>query len=75
MTHRALEAARFAKALDRLQPLLLNTLTDGGTWMENGVTEQQVLDRYGPVIEAASPLLWQKASRLVRQCFARQVSG
>ena len=25
-------AARFAKALDRLQPLLLNTLTDGGTW-------------------------------------------
>ena len=42
--------ARFAKALDRLQPLLLNTLTDGGTWTENGVTEQQVIERYGPTI-------------------------
>ena len=65
-------AARFAKALDRLQPLLLNTLTDGGTWTENGVTEQQVMDRYGPTIEAGSPLLWQEASRLVRQHFAER---
>jgi len=63
-------AARFAKALDRLQPLLLNTLTDGGTWTESGVTEQQVMDRYGPTIEAGAPLLWQEALRLVRQHFA-----
>lgn len=65
-------AACFAKALDRLQPLLLNTLTDGGTWTENGVTEQQVMDRYGPTIEAGAPLLWQEAFRLVRQHFAAQ---
>lgn len=65
--------ARFAKALDRLQPLLLNTLTDGGTWTENGVTEQQVMDRYGPIIQAGSPLLWQEASRLVRQHFAERM--
>lgn len=62
-------SARFAKALDRLQPLLLNTLTDGGTWAENGVTEQQVLDRYGPTIEGGSPLLWQEARERVRQYF------
>lgn len=68
-------AARFARALDRLQPLLLNTLTGGGTWTENGVTEQQVLDRYGPAIKAASPLLWQEASRLVQQHFADQGLG
>ncbi len=66
-------AARFAKALDRLQPLLLNTLTDGGTWAENGVTEQQVMDRYGPTIEAGSALLWQEVSKLVRQHFAGRV--
>ncbi len=68
-------AARFAKALDRLQPLLLNTLTDGGTWTENGVTEQQVMNRYGPTIEAGSPLLWQEASRLVRQHFAGRLAA
>lgn len=62
--------ARFAKALDRLQPLFLNTLTGGGTWAENDVTEQQVMDRYGPVIEAGSPLLWQEAKALVRRHFA-----
>ena len=64
--------ARFAKALDRLQPLLLNTLTEGGTWTENGVTEQQVIERYGPTIEGGSFALWQEASKLVRQYFAGQ---
>jgi putative hydrolase of HD superfamily len=65
-------SARFAKALDRLQPLLLNTLTDGGTWTENGVTEQQVNERYGPAIEAGSPVLWREAARLVRRHFAER---
>jgi putative hydrolase of HD superfamily len=64
--------ARFAKALDRLQPLLLNTLTDGGTWTESGVSEQQVLERYGPIIEGGSPLLWQEAMKLVHQHFERK---
>jgi len=67
-------AARFAKALDRLQPLFLNILTSGGTWTENGVTEQQVMERYGPTIEAGSPLLWHEASRLVQQHFAGRAS-
>ncbi|MFC7694774.1 HD domain-containing protein [Paeniroseomonas aquatica] len=63
-------SARFAKALDRLQPLFLNTLTGGGTWTENSVTEQQVLERYGPTIERGSPELWQEARKLVRQHFS-----
>lgn len=63
--------ARFAKALDRLQPLFLNTLTGGGTWTENGVTEAQVVERYGPAIQAGSPALWQMAAALVRRHFAK----
>ena len=39
--------ARFAKCQDRLQPLLLNTLTGGGAWTENCVSERQVCERYG----------------------------
>lgn len=61
--------AQFAKALDRLQPLLLNTLTSGGTWTENGVSEEQVYSRYGPVIGKASPEIWDHAKTLVAQCF------
>lgn len=62
--------AIFAKALDRLQPLLINTLTDGGTWTENGVTQQQVEARYGPVIARGSEPLWNAARDLVRAHFA-----
>ncbi len=65
-------SARFAKALDRLQPLFLNTLAGGGTWTENGVTEQQVLERYGPTIQRGSPALWHEAQELIRQHFGHR---
>lgn len=61
--------ARFAKALDRLQPLLLNTLTGGGTWTEHGVGEAEVQARYGPVIERGSPDWWAHAKALVARHF------
>ncbi|WP_316173216.1 HD domain-containing protein [Bradyrhizobium sp. SZCCHNRI2049] len=64
--------ARFAKALDRLQPLLLNVAVGGGTWSENGVREEQVIERYGPTIKAGSPSLWDAAQELVRGHFSRQ---
>ena len=66
--------AQFAKALDRLQPLLLNTLTAGGTWAQNNVTEDQVYSRYGPVIERGAPDCWAYARTLVRQHFESQQS-
>lgn len=50
--------ARFAKALDRFQPLLVNVFTGGGTWTENGVSMEQVMSRYGPTIRAGAPRLW-----------------
>ena len=40
--------AKFARALDRLQPMLLNMQTGGGTWTEHGVTLDQVLPKRGP---------------------------
>ncbi len=67
--------AKFAKALDRLQPLLLNTLTNGGTWRENQVSEQQVRERYGPTIERGSAKLWRHAQALVQQHFATSTNS
>ena len=34
--------ARFAAALDRLQPVMLNDATNGKAWEEHGITEEQV---------------------------------
>lgn len=64
--------ARFAKMLDRLQPLLLNTLTGGGTWAENGLTEAQVLARYLPVVERGAPSLRPFIEGLIRRHYAAQ---
>ncbi|MCA3187586.1 HD domain-containing protein [Cupriavidus sp.] len=65
----ASDDARFAKALDRFQPLLHNVATGGGTWVAPGLDEAQVRARYGPVIALGAPSLWEAAARLVQQHF------
>lgn len=50
-------AAQFAAALDRLQPLLHNQQTRGGTWRIHGISRDQVLRRMHPVKDGA-PALW-----------------
>ncbi|EHK67682.1 HD domain-containing protein [Achromobacter arsenitoxydans] len=66
--------AKFAKALDRFQPLLINVFTDGGTWTENGVSLEQVLSRYGPAIHSGAPQLWAVCEQWVKRHFAQAAS-
>ncbi|WP_432142386.1 HD domain-containing protein [Streptomyces sp. bgisy084] len=56
--------ARFAKAMDRFQPLLLNYGNRGGTWRTPGVTEDDVLARKS-VIKDACAELWRYAQDLI----------
>lgn len=56
--------ARFAKAMDRLQPLLLNFNNKGGTWRTPGVTDADVRSRKS-VIGDASAELWTYAQQLI----------
>lgn len=37
--------AKFAATLDRLQPILLNDVTDGKAWLEHGISKEQILER------------------------------
>jgi putative hydrolase of HD superfamily len=48
--------ARFARALDRLQPMLLNMQTGGGTWVAHGVTAGQVLAKVALIEDGSAPL-------------------
>ena len=61
--------ARFAKALDRFQPLLVNVFTGGGTWSETGVSMEQVMTRYGPAIRAGAPRLWTLCEEWIAEHF------
>ncbi|WP_233237856.1 HD family hydrolase [Bordetella sp. LUAb4] len=63
------EDAKFAKALDRFQPLLINVFTGGGTWAESGVSLDQVFARYGPAIKSGAPELWALCERWVIRHF------
>jgi putative hydrolase of HD superfamily len=56
--------ARFARGLDRLQPMLENLAAGGGTWTEHGITADQVLDKV-KLIEDGSPALGRYAAGLV----------
>ena len=61
--------ARFANAVDRMQPLLHNCLTEGQTWQQNGVTRSQVIKRCQPM-ENGSAALWDYMLDQVNQSVA-----
>ena len=50
--------ARFAHAVDRAMPVLLNLANHGQSWRENGVSHALVVKRVGPPVKAGCPALW-----------------
>jgi putative hydrolase of HD superfamily len=68
-TERRTPEAKFARALDRLQPMLENLAVGGGTWQEHGITADQVLVKVA-LIEDGSPELGSFARDLVRDAVA-----
>jgi putative hydrolase of HD superfamily len=56
--------SRYANALDRLEPLLLNSRSGGGSWRSHQVTRAQVLTRMDPV-RTGIPELWPTVLAIV----------
>lgn len=56
--------AKYAASLDRLQPVLLNYLTKGGSWHEHNIIKAQVVNRNKRIADGA-PELWEFASNLI----------
>lgn len=56
--------AKFARSMDRLEPLLQNTSNNGGTWKEYGVKYQTVYDKK-KAIQNGSSELWKYAEKLI----------
>jgi putative hydrolases of HD superfamily len=50
--------AIFAKALDRVQPVMHNLASGGGTWNSYNVTQTQLEDRVGVKVRRGAPGLW-----------------
>ena len=50
--------AIFAKSIDRVQPVISNLETGGGTWPEYKVTPDQLQTRVGVKVERGAPAIW-----------------
>lgn len=62
--------AKFAKALDRLQPILLNHAVGGGTWTDYAVDEARER-RLTRRIADGSPALWDAAQAVFADAVAK----
>jgi putative hydrolases of HD superfamily len=61
--------ALFAKALDRVQPVMHNLQSGGGTWVEYNVTAEQLDARVGVKIAKGAPGLWDWVRMQTRSFF------
>ncbi len=57
--------AKFANALDRIQPMLLNYKKGGISWMKHGITETQVTNRNIPTVTRGSETIGAFAQEII----------
>lgn len=60
------DEAKFARSMDRLEPLLQNTSNNGGTWREFDVPYRKVYDKK-KVIREGSSTIWEYAEGLINE--------
>ncbi len=62
--------ALFAKSLDRVQPVMANLQSGGGTWVTYDVTYDQLESRVGVKITKGAPGVWEWVKAQAREWFA-----
>ena len=62
--------AIFAKSLDRVQPVMANLMSGGGTWKTYDVTAEQLESRVGVKIARGAPALWEWVKEKTKAFFA-----
>ena len=60
------DEAKFAKSMDRFEPLLQDAVNDGGSWMEYDVPYQNVYD-VNKIIKNGSTTIWSYAENLINE--------
>ena len=58
--------ARFVRAMDNFQPLLLNNSNDGGDWREHEIGKSQVMKRHIKT-KSGSNIIWECAKKIIEE--------
>ncbi len=66
---RSTAESKYANALDRLQPLLHNSRTQGGTWRIHNVTKDKVIKRMEP-IKIGMPEIYPMVEKIIEEACA-----
>lgn len=67
--------ARFAQAVDRAMPVLLNLANQGQSWRENGISYERVVRRIEPPIKMGCPALWNYLEARLEEARRRGLFG
>ena len=59
--------SKFAQAVDRAMPVLLNLANKGQSWRENGISYERVVGRIKTQISAGCPALWDYLQTQLRR--------
>ncbi|MCG3266293.1 HD family hydrolase [Yoonia sp. I 8.24] len=62
--------AIFAKSIDRVQPVIANLETGGGTWPAYNVTPAQLETRVGSKVARGAPAIWEALKARIATWFA-----
>ena len=64
--------AIFAKSIDRVQPVVANLETNGGSWPDYNVTGKQLEDRVGVKVSRGAPGVWVFLQKRIAKWFDSQ---
>ena len=64
--------AIFAKSIDRVQPVVANLETNGGSWPDYNVTAKQLEDRVGVKVSRGAPGIWFFLQKRIEKWFDSQ---
>ncbi len=62
--------AIFAKSIDRVQPVISNLETGGGSWIDYNVTAAQLESRVGVKVRRGAPAVWEALKARIDSWFA-----
>lgn len=63
--------AIFAKSIDRVQPVVSNLETNGGTWPQYKVTADQLQSRVGVKVQRGAPAIWDALKTRIDEWFLK----
>lgn len=67
--------AIFAKSIDRVQPVISNLETGGGTWPAYNVTAEQLQTRVGAKVQKGAPAVWTALKARIDDWFANNTTS